>query len=81
MALNNACRHFPQEHKVIEPEMIKVLHEAEGVPPNDLRAILRREAVYCALGRLSRSMSTFGGVDFDAFLQHTSSWLNQGVAL
>lgn len=81
MALNNACRHLPKEQKVIEPEMIKILHEAEAVPPNDLRAILRREAVYCALGRLARSMSTHGGVDFNAFLQHNSSWLSQGVAL
>jgi hypothetical protein len=81
MALNNACRHFAKEHKVIEPEMIKVLHAAEALPPNDLKAILRREAVYCALGRLSRSIATYGGVDFDAFLHHASSWLNQGVAL
>lgn len=30
MALNNSCRHFPAEHKVIEPEMLKIFHEAEG---------------------------------------------------
>jgi hypothetical protein len=81
MALNNACRHFPKEHKVIEPEMLKVLHEAEALPPNDMKAILRRESVYCALGRLSRSLSSYGGVDFNAFLQHSSSWLNQGIPL
>jgi hypothetical protein len=29
MALNNACRHFPREQKVIEPETLKIFHEAE----------------------------------------------------
>lgn len=49
--------------------------------PNDLPAILRREAVYCALGRLSRALASFGGIDFGAFLQHASTWLGQGVPL
>jgi hypothetical protein len=77
---------------VIEPEMLKVLAEVEGeldtwieltvgTSPNDLPAILRREAVYCALGRLSRALASFGGIDFGAFLQHASSWLGQGVPL
>lgn len=30
MALNNSCRSFPAEHKVIEPEVLKILQEAEG---------------------------------------------------
>lgn len=97
MALNNACRNLPAEQKAIEPEMLKVLAETEGVtrsrisrclsslvvalPPNDLPSILRRESVYCALGRLSRAMASYGGVDFNAFLQQASTWLGQGIAL
>ncbi|GFZ42911.1 hypothetical protein JCM24511_00629 [Saitozyma sp. JCM 24511] len=81
MALNNACRHFPREQKVIEPETLKIFHEAESRPPSDLPAILRREAVYCALGRLSRSLSSYGGFDFNAFLTHSGGWLAQGVPL
>jgi hypothetical protein len=96
MALNNACRHFPREQKVIEPETLKIFHEAECAscvcvfraslmlaarPPSDLPAILRREAVYCALGRLSRSLSSYGGFDFNAFLTHSGGWLAQGVPL
>jgi len=50
-------------------------------PIDDLPAILRRESVYCALGRLSRALASFGGIDFNAFLQHASSWLGQGVPL
>jgi hypothetical protein len=49
--------------------------------PSDLRAILRREAVYCALGRLSRSLSTYGSVDFNAFLAHAGGWIAQGLPL
>lgn len=30
IALNNACRHIPKESKVIEPEMLRLLAEAEG---------------------------------------------------
>lgn len=52
-----------------------------ALPPNDLPAILQRESVYCALGRLSRAMASYGGVDFDAFLQHASVWLGQGTPL
>lgn len=100
MALNNACRHLAAEQKVIEPEMLKILSQSEGVslsfrrlyatdhglstsaaPPNELPAILRREAVYCALGRLSRSLSVFGGLDFNAFLAGIASWLGQGLPL
>jgi hypothetical protein len=77
---------------VIEPEMLKVLAEVEcksenreeltiAGPLDDLPAILRRESVYCALGRLSRALASFGGIDFNAFLQHASSWLGQGVPL
>jgi hypothetical protein len=60
---------------------VNVLGLTTGTPLNDLPAILRRESVYCALGRLSRALATFGGVDFGAFLQHTSSWLAQGIPL
>ena len=31
IALNNACRHLPATSKVIEPEVLRMLHEAEGV--------------------------------------------------
>jgi hypothetical protein len=72
--------------------MLKVLAEVECTsttktelivagPLDDLPAILRRESVYCALGRLSRALASFGGIDFNAFLQHASSWLGQGVPL
>jgi len=92
IALNNACRHLPAESKVIEPEMLKVLAEVEcesitkeeltiAGPLDDLPSILRRESIYCALGRLSRALASFGGIDFNAFLQHASSWLGQGVPL
>lgn len=30
IALNNACRHLPADRKPIEPEMVKILAEAEG---------------------------------------------------
>jgi hypothetical protein len=30
MALNNACRMFPAEQKVMEPEIFKLFHEAES---------------------------------------------------
>lgn len=33
IALNNACRHLPADRKPIEPEMVKILAEAEGEPP------------------------------------------------
>jgi len=80
------------ESKVIEPEMLKVLAEVEcecktnqeltiAGPLDDLPSILRRESIYCALGRLSRALASFGGIDFNAFLQHASSWLGQGVPL
>jgi hypothetical protein len=77
---------------VIEPEMLRLLAEAEGAlrlssasiadhpsasPPTDLPAILRRESLYCAMGRLSRSLSSYGGVDFNAFLSGTGNWLGQ----
>jgi hypothetical protein len=91
MALNNSCRNLPAEHKVIEPEMLKILSAAEGMcqmnslmaamAPNDLPAILRKESVYCALGRLSRSLSGFGGIDFNALLHGIGSWLGQGIPL
>lgn len=81
ITLNNSCRHFDQSHKVIEPEILRIFHEAEAHSPSDLPTILRREAIYCSVGRLSRSLATFGGLDFNAFLQHTSSWLSQGIPL
>lgn len=92
IALNNACRHLPAERKPIEPEMIKILAEAEGeaffrtqltsaLSPNDLPSILRKEAVYCAVGRLSRALSTHGGIDFNAFLQGVGGWIGQGIPL
>jgi len=57
--------------KVVEPEMIKII---QSTPPLDsLPAILRQEAIYCALGRLSRSMTTYGGVDFGRLLEVTAS--------
>ncbi|WWD16828.1 hypothetical protein CI109_101260 [Kwoniella shandongensis] len=78
IALNNSCRHIPRENKVIEPEMLKLLATTEAAPPNDLPSVLRRESVYCALGRLSRSMSTYGGVDFNALLNGMGVWIGQG---
>lgn len=57
------------------------LTQMPALPPNDLPSILRRESVYCALGRLSRAMASYGGVDFNAFLQQSSTWLGQGIAL
>ncbi|ORX36457.1 armadillo-type protein [Kockovaella imperatae] len=79
IALNNACRHLPATSKVIEPEVLRMLQEAESVPPAELPVILRREALYCAIGRLSRSMSSHGGLDFRAFLTGTGSWLGQDI--
>nr|XP_018264314.1 uncharacterized protein I303_02479 [Kwoniella dejecticola CBS 10117]OBR86472.1 hypothetical protein I303_02479 [Kwoniella dejecticola CBS 10117] len=81
IALNNACRNIPKEQKVIEPEMIKLLATAESAPPSDLPAILRRESVYCALGRLSRSVAAYGGVDFNALLNGMTSWIGSGQPL
>ncbi|GMK54406.1 hypothetical protein CspeluHIS016_0109920 [Cutaneotrichosporon spelunceum] len=87
IALNNACRHLPAERKPIDAEMIKILSEAEALPPSDLPNILRKEAVYCAMGRLSRSLATYSqghpgqGVDFNAFLHGVGSWLGQGQPL
>nr|XP_031857373.1 uncharacterized protein CI109_007237 [Kwoniella shandongensis]KAA5524445.1 hypothetical protein CI109_007237 [Kwoniella shandongensis] len=81
IALNNSCRHIPRENKVIEPEMLKLLATTEAAPPNDLPSVLRRESVYCALGRLSRSMSTYGGVDFNALLNGMGVWIGQGQPL
>ncbi|ORY25236.1 armadillo-type protein [Naematelia encephala] len=81
IALANATRNFPQEGKVIEPEMLKIVAEAQALPPTDLPAILRREAIYCAMGRLSRAMSSYGGIDFDAFLKGSSEWIRTGVPL
>ncbi|WOO78855.1 Importin-11 [Vanrija pseudolonga] len=77
IALNNACRHLPADRKPIEPEMLRILAETEAIPPTDLASILRKEAVYCAVGRLSRALATHGGVDFNRFLQGVSSWLGQ----
>ncbi|WVW79847.1 hypothetical protein I302_101817 [Kwoniella bestiolae CBS 10118] len=67
IALNNACRNIPKEHKVIEPEMIKLLATTE--------------AVYCALGRLSRSIASYGGVDFNALLTGIAGWIGSGQPL
>lgn len=72
--------------------MLKILAEAEGelssanlltlaVPPTDLPSILRREAVYCAMGRLSRALQASGGVDFGAFLRGASAWLGQPLPM
>lgn len=99
IALNNACRHLPQENRPIDIEMVKIVAETEGesnrtasltfaaIAPNDLPSILRKEAVYCAMGRLSRSLATQAGlqpghgIDFGAFLRGVGSWLGQGVPL
>nr|XP_019050076.1 hypothetical protein I302_00497 [Kwoniella bestiolae CBS 10118]OCF29006.1 hypothetical protein I302_00497 [Kwoniella bestiolae CBS 10118] len=81
IALNNACRNIPKEHKVIEPEMIKLLATTEAAPAHDLPSILRREAVYCALGRLSRSIASYGGVDFNALLTGIAGWIGSGQPL
>lgn len=61
--------------------MLKILAQTEALPPSDLPNILRKEAVYCAVGRLSRSLATHGGVDFNGFLNGVGSWLGQGVPL
>lgn len=37
MALNNSCRHLPPESKIIEPEMLKILVEAEFKRFNDFQ--------------------------------------------
>ncbi|WVQ83491.1 hypothetical protein IAT38_005632 [Cryptococcus sp. DSM 104549] len=81
IALNNACRNVPRENKVIEPEMLKLLAATEPIPPNDLPTVLRRESVYCALGRLSRAMASYGGVDFPALLSGIGTWIGQGHPL
>lgn len=86
MALNNACRHVPQEAKVLELEVAKALVQVEGAfhcfniltsvtPPNDLDNIIRREAIYDAMGCMARSLISFGNVDFIAFLQRASAWV------
>ncbi|KAK8861272.1 hypothetical protein IAR55_002091 [Kwoniella newhampshirensis] len=65
-------------------EFRKVCHcmwrctDTSAAPPNDLPSVLRRESVYCALGRLSRSMSAYGGVDFNALLNGMGVWIGQG---
>lgn len=56
-------------------------HRFTAVPPSDLRVILRRESTYCALGRLSRSVSSFGGLDFQSLLSSSSTWMRQGIPL
>ncbi|OCF32339.1 hypothetical protein I316_06007 [Kwoniella heveanensis BCC8398] len=81
IALNNACRNVPREQKVIEPEMIKLLQTTEAALPNDLPSVLRRESVYCALGRLSRSMASYGGVDFSGLLTGIGGWIGLGHPL
>nr|ODN85642.1 hypothetical protein L203_04892 [Cryptococcus depauperatus CBS 7841] len=81
IALNNACRNISRENKVIEPAMLKLLSEIDSLPLNDLQSVLRREAVYCALGRLSRSMTIYGGLDINQMLTEMSSWINQGQPL
>ena len=52
-----------------------------ALPPNDLPSILRKESVYCAVGRLSRALATHGAIDFNAFLQGVGNWLGQGIPL
>ncbi|KAK4688100.1 importin-11, partial [Tremellales sp. Uapishka_1] len=81
MALNNATRHIPVDQKVIEPEMLKILAQAEAIPPDDLPSIIRREAVYCALGRMSRSISGVNGMDFNALLNGIGEWIGQDLPL
>ncbi|WWD08730.1 hypothetical protein V865_006843 [Kwoniella europaea PYCC6329] len=70
IALNNACRNVPKEHKTRADRI--------AAPASDLPSILRREAVYCALGRLSRSVATYGGVDFNGLLTEIASWIGNG---
>ncbi|KAK6907036.1 hypothetical protein I203_101025 [Kwoniella mangroviensis CBS 8507] len=70
IALNNACRNVPKEHKTVADRI--------AAPASDLPSILRREAVYCALGRLSRSVATYGGVDFNGLLTGIASWIGNG---
>jgi hypothetical protein len=72
---------MPVEQKPIEPEMLKVLSQAEALSPDTLPNILRKEAVYCAVGRLSRAMVTHGGVDFNGFLHGVGTWMGQPVPL
>ncbi|WWC98998.1 hypothetical protein V866_005892 [Kwoniella sp. B9012] len=73
IALNNACRNVPKEHKTGADRI--------AAPASDLPSILRREAVYCALGRLSRSVATYGGVDFNGLLTGIASWIGNGQPL
>ncbi|OCF78224.1 hypothetical protein I204_00161 [Kwoniella mangroviensis CBS 8886] len=73
IALNNACRNVPKEHKTVADRI--------AAPASDLPSILRREAVYCALGRLSRSVATYGGVDFNGLLTGIASWIGNGQPL
>lgn len=61
--------------------MLKLLAQAEALSPDTLPNILRKEAVYCAVGRLSRAMSTHGGVDFNGFLHGVGSWMSQPAPL
>ncbi|OWZ26235.1 hypothetical protein C361_07067 [Cryptococcus neoformans Tu259-1] len=81
IALNNACRNVPRENKVIEPAMLKLLSETQLIPPDNLPSVLRHESVYCALGRLSRSMASYGGVNFESLLTGMGSWISQGKPL
>jgi hypothetical protein len=53
----------------------------EASPPTDLPSILRREAVYCAMGRLARALIKSGGVDFNGFLHGASHWIGQPLPL
>lgn len=52
-----------------------------ALPPKDLPSILRKESVYCAVGRLSRALATHGAIDFNAFLQGIGSWLPESIPL
>ncbi|RXK35686.1 hypothetical protein M231_07059 [Tremella mesenterica] len=82
IALNNACRQLMTNDKILEGEMVKIFVEMEVSSPNDLPAILRREAMYCALGRLSRSMSKMSGINFETFLRHwQETWASQNSPL
>ncbi|ODO04862.1 hypothetical protein I350_05472 [Cryptococcus amylolentus CBS 6273] len=81
ISLNNACRNVPKENRVIEPAMLKMVAETEGMSPNDLPNVLRLEAVYCTLGRLSRSMASYGGIDINSLLSQMGSWMGQDYPL
>ncbi|ODN87082.1 hypothetical protein L198_07084 [Cryptococcus wingfieldii CBS 7118] len=81
ISLNNACRNVPKENRVIEPAMLKMVAETEGMSPNDLPNVLRLEAVYCTLGRLSRSMASYGGIDINNLLTQMGSWMGQDYPL